>query len=476
MKVPSELYNDSLSTLTDLYQLTMAYGYWKQGVHEMPSAFHLFFRKNPFKGNFAIMAGTEYIFNFLENFHFSAEDLEYISTIKGNNGEVIFPKEFLNYLRDMKFTCTVDAIPEGTLVFPNEPLIRIIGPIIQCQLLETALLNIINFQTLIATKAARVVLAAKGDKVAEFGLRRAQGIDGGLAASRACYIGGCHSTSNVLAGKLFGIPVGGTHAHSWVMSFPNELESFRAYANAMPNNCTFLVDTYNVRQGILNAIIVGKELQQKGYEMAGIRLDSGDLAAQSIMAREMLNTAGLNNVKIVASNDLDEYEIARLKELGARIDIWGVGTSMVTSKDQSALGGVYKLGAIKNGVFWTPKIKISADEAKTTNPGILDVIRFESNSGMYIGDMLSDKLLRPIIFKAFTQVVDRFESDIPKTRMKFLLKSLFINGKSNYQMPAISESRDIAKNELTKIIPERAYPVGLEKELYNRKLQMMERK
>lgn len=472
MKIPSELYNDSLATLTDLYQLTMAYGYWNQKVYETPAAFHLFFRRCPFNGNFAIMAGTEYIFNFLSNFHFSQGDLEYIASLKGSDSLPLFPPEFLSYLKEMKFSCTVDAIPEGNLVFPNEPLIRIVGPIIQCQLLETALLNIVNFQTLIATKAARVVLAANGDKVAEFGLRRAQGIDGGLAASRSCYIGGCSTTSNVLAGKLFGIPVSGTHAHSWVMSFPSELEAFRAYANAMPNNCVFLVDTYNVRKGIENAIIVGKELRQHGHEMLGVRLDSGDLASQSIMARKMLDEAGFSNVNIVASNDLDETEITRLKELGAKINVWGVGTAMVTANDQPALGGVYKLGAIKDGIFWTPKIKISADEAKTTNPGILDVIRFESDKGLYIGDMLSDKLLRPNIFKSFTQVVGTFESEIPKTKMKFLLESLFINGKPNYQPQPLSAIRELAKNELTKILPGRLYPVGLEKELYNRKVQM----
>src|SRR6266550_5632730 len=297
--------------LTDLYQLTMAYGYWKSGRAEREAVFHLFFRKSPFQC--------------------TAEDAAFLGTLAGNDDRPLFERAFLEYLRTLRFTCAVDAIPEGTAVFPQEPLLRIQGPILQCQLLETALLNLINFQSLIATKAARVCLAARGEPVLEFGLRRAQGVDGALAASRAAYIGGCAATSNVLAAKLYGIPVRGTHAHSWVMSFDDEREAFRAYAEAMPNNCVFLVDTYDSLEGVRRAVEAGRLLRERGHEMVGIRLDSGDLAWLSVEARKILDEAGFPNAVIVASNDLDEHIIASLKEQGAMINVWGVGTKLVTA-------------------------------------------------------------------------------------------------------------------------------------------------
>ena len=326
----------------------MAYGYWKTGRAEREAVFHLFFRKNPFQGGYTIAAGLQSVADLLEDFRFETDDIEYLSTLTGNDGKALFAPDFLDYLSELEFSCDVDAVPEGTVVFPHEPMVRVKGPILQCQILETPLLNLINFQSLIATKASRITTATGGESVLEFGLRRAQGIDGALAASRAAYIGGCDATSNVLAGKLFGIPVKGTHAHSWVMSFDDELSAFREYAAAMPNNCVFLVDTYDTIQGVRNAIEVGKQLRESGHEMVGIRLDSGDLAYLSIEARNLLDEAGFPDAAIVASNDLDEGIIASLKDQGAKIAVWGVGTKLVTAFDQPALGGVFKLGAMRN--------------------------------------------------------------------------------------------------------------------------------
>ena len=297
---------DSKALLTDLYQLTMAYGYWKTGRAEQPAVFHLFFRNNPFQGGYVVAAGLETVVEFLRRFQFSSDDLEYLATISGGDGRPIFDAGYLSYLQELTLSLDIDAIPEGTIVFPNEPLLRVRGPILQCQLLESILLNIVNFQSLIATKASRVVRAAQGDDVLEFGLRRAQGMDGAMAASRAAYVGGCAATSNVLAGRQFGIPVRGTHAHSWVMSFESERDAFRAYAESMPNNCVFLVDTYDTLEGVRHAIEIGEDLKKRGHRLAGIRLDSGDLAALSIAARQMLDDAGFVDAKIVASNDLDE--------------------------------------------------------------------------------------------------------------------------------------------------------------------------
>lgn len=345
----SDLYKPSLALLTDLYQLTMAYGYWKLGRQDHEAVFHLYFRKHPFAGGFALACGLASVIDYLNGFRFDAVDLEYLASLTGNDNKPLFDHGFIDDLGRMQLSVEVDAIPEGTVVFANEPLVRVTGPIWQCQLLETPLLNLVNFQTLIATKAARVCLAARGEPVLEFGLRRAQGVDGSLAAARSAYVGGCAATSNVLAGRLYGIPVKGTHAHSWVMSFEDELESFEAYAQAMPNNCVFLVDTYDTLEGVRRAAEVGKQLRQKGHRMLGVRLDSGDLAYLSIEARKILDEAGLKEAQIVASNDLDEHLIESLKQQGATIAVWGVGTKLVTAYDQPALGGVYKLSAIRDG-------------------------------------------------------------------------------------------------------------------------------
>ena len=388
MNILNSIYSTSLNLLTDLYQLTMAYGYWKSGKQDQEAVFHLFFRKNPFNGQYAVACGLQYVVDFLKNFRFESDDLEYLATLKGNDEKELFEKSFLDYLRDMEFSCDINAFEEGEIVFANEPMLRVRGPIIQCQLLETILLNIINFQTLIATKASRIASVAGDDPILEFGLRRAQGIDGALSASRASYIGGCSATSNVLAGKLFNIPVKGTHAHSWIMSFEDEQESFQAYADAMPNNCVFLVDTYDTIEGVKKAVEVGARLREKGHEMVGIRLDSGDLAELSKIARVILDIGGFPDAKIIASNDLDEYEIEKLKENGAKISIWGVGTSLVTAKDQPALGGVYKLSAIRSkGEDWRYCIKLSEDEDKISNPGILQVRRY-FHSGVIFKDIL----------------------------------------------------------------------------------------
>ena len=476
-----KLYQQNLTLLTDLYQLTMAYGYWKNKLYNQEAVFHLFYRKNPFKGDFAITAGLETVVDYLQNLHFSFEDVRYLYNLTGNDGQPLFDEGFLNYLQRMEFSCDIEAIPEGTVVFPHQPLIRVKGPLIQAQLIETALLNLVNFPTLIATKAARITKAAKGDTVLEFGLRRAQGVDGGLTASRAAYIGGCHATSNVLAGKLYDIPVKGTHAHSWVMCFENELQAFSAYARAMPNNSIFLVDTYNTLEGVQYAIEIGQQMRQRGYEMSGIRLDSGDLGRLSIEARKLLDVAGFPDTQIVASNDLDEYKIKQLKEKGAKITVWGVGTRLATAYDQPALGGVYKLAAIrkKGEKEWKYKIKLSENTIKISNPGILQVQRFyhknlpcadmfideskespaasiqtfQGNSVAISKDWTSKKLLEPIFKKGK------------------LVPSAFGTKKTNIH--AI-RARTLEQLALFEKVNLKSYPVGLEETLNNRKLALIE--
>ncbi|QDU75649.1 Nicotinate phosphoribosyltransferase pncB2 [Bremerella volcania] len=385
------LYQPPLALLTDLYQLTMAYGYWKLGRANQQAVFHLFFRKPPFKGGYAVTAGLQQAIDYLEAYRFDDSDVTYLAELTGNDGQPLFEKAFLDELRDLKLTVDVDAMPEGTVSFGQEPMLRVKGPILQCQLLETPLLNMINFQTLIATKASRIRAAAGDEPVLEFGLRRAQGIDGAISASRAAYIGGCAATSNVLAGKLFGIPVKGTHAHSWVMSFDSELESFEKYAEVMPNNCVFLVDTYDTLDGVRQACQVGKQLRRRGQEMVGIRLDSGDLAYLSIEARKILDEEGFPNATIVASNDLDEHIMESLKNQGAKIAVWGVGTKLATAFDQPALGGVYKLAAMqREDGSWQPKVKLSEQAIKTSIPGMLQVRRYQTGQGL-IGDMIYDE-------------------------------------------------------------------------------------
>ncbi len=477
------LYNSSLALLTDLYQLTMAYGYWKAGKGEQEAVFHLFFRKTPFQGGFAVACGLEMLVDFLENFKLESSDVEYLASLKGNDDKPLFEKGFLDYLAELKFTCSIDAIPEGTVVFPHEPLIRVQGPIIQAQILETAMLNIINFQTLIATKAARMQVATGGEQVLEFGLRRAQGIDGSLAASRAAYIGGCDATSNVLAGKLFGIPVRGTHAHSWVMSFDSELEAFETYAEYMPNNCVFLVDTYDTLEGVKKAVEVGKKLRQRGFEMNGIRLDSGDLAYLSIEARKILDEGGFPKAAIVASNDLDENIIMSLKAQGAAITVWGVGTKLVTAYDQPALGGVYKIAAIRaeNGT-WDYKVKLSEQSIKVSNPGILQVRRFY-DAQEFVADMIYNLDKPPTEEAIILDPMDatrRKKIDPSIHQYQDLLVPIFEEGHKVYELPDIQDIKLHLKAQLAKFhqgikrfVNPHSYPVGLEKGLSDDKYDLI---
>ncbi len=485
------IYGSSLALLTDLYELTMAQGYWKKQMVGTDAIFHLFFREPPFGGGYAVSAGLKTAVEFLMDFEFAADDLAYLAEIRGSDDKPLFEPGFLDFLERLEFSCSVDAMPEGSIVFPHEPILRIEGPLIQCQLLETALLNIINFQTLIATKAARICYATQGEPVLEFGLRRAQGIDGAISASRAAFIGGCAATSNVLAGKLFGIPVKGTHAHSWVMSFDSELEAFEAYAESMPNNVVFLVDTYDTIEGVKNAIRAGKKLRQKGYALAGIRLDSGDLAWLSIEARKMLDEAGFEKTSIVASNNLDERTIRSLKEQGAQIMVWGVGTHLATANDQPALGGVYKLSAVrKAGGEWEPKVKVSEQRIKISNPGRIQVRRYWRNKpgrfggeGEFVGDMIFDE------FGGEPQS-DIIVDPLDETRRKRLegsgidlLKPIFRNGQyvgEDHIEDDIAEIQAHAKHMLKyfhdgikRFDNPHEYPAGLEKSLYELKTRLI---
>lgn len=375
---------EGMALLTDLYELTMVAGFWKEQRANQRVCFEYFFRRLPPHAGFAVAAGLGPFLQYLENLQFSSDDLAYLRTLN------LFDEAFLAYLRDFRPSLTVRAVPEGTPVFPYEPIMQVEGSVLEAQFVETALLNTLNYQTLIATKAARICLAAEGEPVMEFGLRRAHGPDGGLSGSRAAYIGGCSSTSNMLAGKVYGIPVSGTHAHSWVMSFPSELEAFRAFARNYPDRCMLLVDTYDtLGSGVPNAITVFKELHAQGHRARpAIRLDSGDLAKLSKMAYRMMTEAGLQDPLIVASNDLEEDLIADLKRQGARINAWGVGTHLITSNDCPALSGVYKLVAVAQGETWRPKIKISSNIEKATDPGRKHPVRYYNEQNHPMGDVL----------------------------------------------------------------------------------------
>lgn len=478
---PPERFRGS-ALLTDLYELTMAHGYWKTGAHAKEAVFHLFFRKAPFQSGYTIAAGLADAIAWLRGLRFSSEDLSYLATLTGNNGAPLFEPAFLDYLRGFRFTCDADAVPEGTVVFPNEPLLRLTGPILQAQIVETALLNFINFQTLIATKAARVCEATQGDPVLEFGLRRAQGVDGALAASRAAYIGGCAATSNVLAGQLFGIPVKGTHAHSWVMSFDDEAEAFQAYAEAMPHNCVFLVDTYDTLDGVRRAVEAGRRLRERGHEMAGIRLDSGDLAYLSIEARKILDEGGFPKAVIVASNDLDEHIIASLKQQGAKIGLWGVGTKLVTAFDQPALGGVYKLAAVREpGGEWQFKVKVSEQAIKVSIPGILQVRRF-TRGGELIGDMIYNEAAPSAGAHVLVHPTDltRRKMIPADATAEDLLVPVFRAGELVYHEPTLLEIRTRAREQLARLhrgtkrlLNPHEYPVGLEPGLFDLKTRLI---
>ena len=470
----------SLALLTDLYQLTMAYAYWKSGTHEKEAVFHLLFRHHPFQGGFTIACGLYDVIRFLEEFRFTNKDLEYLQQLHGVDGGPLFERGFIECLRRLECSCDVDAVPEGVVVFPQEPLLRVRGSILQAQILETALLNFLNFQTLIATKAARVCLAARGDPVVEFGLRRAQGMNGGLSASRAAYIGGCVATSNVLAGRLYDIPVRGTHAHSWVMSFDSELESFQKYAEAMPNNCVFLVDTYDTLKGVQRAVEVGRWLREQGHEMIGVRLDSGDLAYLSIEARRILDEGGFKQATIFASNDLDEHVIASLKEQHAAITMWGVGTKLATAFDQPALSGVYKLSAVREqGQAWKYKLKLSEQAAKISIPGIHQIRRFRQGDE-YLADMIYDLELGAGNTMVDPVDITRRKSMPEGAAFTDLLVPICRNGKIVYAQPSIHESRTLAGRQLDsfhsgikRFLNPHEYPVGLEARLHELRTQLI---
>lgn len=479
---PPQLSLASTALLTDLYQFTMAHGYWKAGLRDTHGCFHLFFRHLPFKGGFAIASGLEAVMEFIEQFRFMQDDLDYLGGLVGNDGNRLFDPEFLEYLADLQFSCDVDAMPEGSVAFPNEPLLRIKGPLIQAQLLESPLLALINFSTLIATKAARICIATEGDPVLEFGLRRAQGVDGALTAARAAYVGGCSATSNVLAGKIYGIPVRGTHAHSWIQTFEDERKAFQVYAETSPNNCVFLVDTYDTLEGVKKAIEVGKWLREQGREFAGIRLDSGDLAYLSIASRELLDNAGFHDTQIVASNELDEEVISDLKRQGAKIDVWGVGTHLVTAYDQPALDGVYKLGAIKHpGGEWEYRLKLSEQMVKVSNPGILQVKRFYDDNEN-IADVIYEE---GVDLTQGCVAIDPLDSTRskplgPDLYCHDILEPIFREGKRVYTPPPLADVRNRTQSELSRFhsgikrfLNPHQYVVGMEQELYEKKIQLI---
>lgn len=438
----SAVYRERFALVADLYHLTMAYGFWKNGIQDRPSVFQLYYRRNPFGNPYAITAGLGLAVDYLQQFRFTVEDIHYLGALKGADGQPLFEISFLNYLQRLEFKCNVDAIPEGTAVFPNQPLVRVEGPLLQAQIIESALLNLINFSTLIATKAARVVQSAQGDEVLEFGLRRAQGLDGALTASRAAYIGGCTATSNLLAGKYYRIPVRGTHAHSWVMSYGNEPDAYRAFAKAMPNNCIFLVDTYDTIDGIKNAIEIGKELRAMGQNLLGIRLDSGDLFSLSKIARKMLDEENFAETKIVASDCLDENSIKHLKDQGASINVWGVGTELMTGGTQAALGGVYKLAAIQEKPGeWEYRIKKSEDLYKMSNPGIHQVKRYFNEAGIPLSDVLYEKE-RTEPSREIIEIQTGKSSPLPySTHNEDLLVPVFRAGNLVYTVPDVHQVR-----------------------------------
>ncbi len=482
MSVLSQIYRTSLSLLTDLYQVTMAYSYWKAEIQDHEAVFSLHFRRHPFGGGYTIACGLEYVIDYLRRFGLGSEEIGYLATLEGNDGKRLFEPAFLDYLAELELSCEIDAVAEGTPVFPYEPLVRVRGPVIQCQLLETPLLNLVNFQTLIATKAARIRSVVGEDPLVEFGLRRAQGIDGALSAARAAYVGGCDSTSNVLAGMIFGIPVKGTLAHSWVMFFDSERESFLEYARAMPNNCVFLVDTYNSLGGVRRAVETGRWLRRNGHEMIGIRLDSGDLAYLSIEARKILDEAGFSEASIFASNELDENVIGSLKRQGAKINAWGVGTRLVTGYGDPALGGVYKLAATRRpGGEWKYKLKLSEQAAKIGVPGIVQVRRFRTGRE-FVGDLIFDELLGPGTGRTLVDPRDHTRrKKIPAgAESEDLLIPVFRNGRPVYDSPPLSEIQQRTQEQLgqfhagiRRFTNPHSYPVGLETKLHQLRTRLV---
>ena len=472
-----------LTLLTDLYELTMMQGYYEQQQNEVV-VFDLFFRNNPSKNGYSVCAGLAQVIDYIKNLNFTYEDVDYLRSLG------IFSEDFLHYLSGFHFSGDIYAIPEGTVVFPKEPLVKVVAPIMEAQLVETAILNIINHQSLIATKASRVVYAAQGDGIMEFGLRRAQGPDAGLYGARAAVIGGCVGTSNVLAGQMFDVPIMGTHAHSWIMSFKDEYTAFKEYAKLYPHACTLLVDTYDtLKSGVPNAIRVFREMREEGIHPRsyGIRLDSGDLAYLSKKARKMLDDAGFPDAVIAASNDLDEMLIHDLKMQGAKITSWGVGTNLITSKGCPSFGGVYKLAAIRkpDGEF-APKIKISENTEKITNPGNKTIFRvYDKETGKIRADLIcfadetfdtdQDLLL-------FDPNATWKKTRLPggSYRMQEILKPVFVNGECVYESPSVMEIAAYCRREKETLwdetkrlfYPHRVY-VDLSQKLYDTKEMLL---
>ena len=465
----------NLTLLTDFYELTMMNGYLKEGIADNEACFDVFYRGGN-KLEYAMCAGLEQVVDYVNNLHFDKEDLDYL------DGLNVFGKEFIERLKNFKFTGDIYAVPEGTIIFPYEPILTIKAPLFEAQLLETAILCVLNHQTLIATKAARLCQNTDA-KIMEFGLRRAQGPDAGIYGARAAYIGGCRSTSNVLAGQMFGIPVKGTHAHSWVMSFPDELTAFRAYAELYPEGCMLLVDTYDtLKSGVPNAIKVFDELKQKGYKPLGIRLDSGDLAYLSKKARQMLDAAGHKDAVIFVSNDIDEDLVNSLNSQGAKIDMYGVGTKLITSEGMPSLGGVYKLAEIERDGKAVPKLKKSDSIEKITNPGFKTVYRiYEKESGKAFADLIAlknEKIGKPL---TLTHETERWKKTVLEDYdKKELFVKIFDQGKLVYECPPLSESSLYRKEELEKfwdeykrLINPHIYKVDLSDGLYEMKQKML---
>lgn len=469
----------NLTLLTDFYQLTMMNGYLKSGVADEIAVFDMFFRQ---KGQltYAISAGLEQAIDYVKNLHFDDEDIEYLRDQK------VFSEDFLEYLKNFKFTGDIYAVREGEPVFPMEPIVVVKAPLIQAQFIETALLNIINHQTLIATKASRINMVAGEGKVIEFGLRRAQGPDAGIYGSRASIIGGCSSTSNVLAAQMFDISAKGTHAHSWVLSFPTELDAFRAFADIYPDSCLLLVDTYDtIKSGVPNAITVFKELREKGHKPVGIRLDSGDLAYLSKKARKMLDEAGFKDAIIFVSNDIDEYLISSLNAQGAKIDRYGIGTKLITSEDMPSLGGVYKLAQIEKNGEAIPKIKLSNSIEKITNPGFKTVYRiYDKETKMVVADLIAlvgEDLPKPL---TLTHETERWkQTTLNDYDVKELLVPIFKNGELVYNIPTLKESAEYCKTSLAlfedenkRITNPHIHKVDLSDGLYELKQKMLKSK
>jgi len=475
----------NLTLLTDLYELTMMQGYFRNENQNQTVIFDMFYRTNPLDGGYAITAGLEQMIKYIKELHCSKQDIDYLNSLG------IFDQDFLEWLANFKFSGDIYAIPEGTVVFPREPLVKVIAPVMEAQLVETAILNIINHQSLIATKTSRICYAAKGDGIMEFGLRRAQGPDAGTYGARAAMIGGCVGTSNVLCGQLFDVPVMGTHAHSWVMSFPDELTAFRKYAELYPNACTLLVDTYDtLKSGVPHAIQVFKEMRESGRLTSryGIRLDSGDLAYLSKKARKMLDEAGFPDAVIAASNDLDEYLIDSLKVQGAAITSWGVGTNLITSKGWPAFGGVYKLAAVQreDGEF-IPKIKLSENSEKITNPGNKTVYRiYDTETGKIKADLIA--LVGEVIKEDEPLLL--FDPNEPWKKTKLMpgefkvreiLVPIFKNGECVYESPKVMDIKKYCQEELgtlwdetRRLMNPQKVHVDLTAKLYDTKISLLD--